>query len=138
MAIRHVTAIILSGVTWFLIGIFLLTKGLNLLIVKAGLSDQLALILVVVGLLLGFLKGRLILAKTVKRVLGRITSLPNPCPIRAIYPRSYYFIILGMMGIGFVFRWLPASVHGLVDVAVGSALINGAVLYLRLIPKKAI
>ena len=135
LQIRHLTALILSGTTWFLMGLFLLTKGVNLLIVKAQMKDEIALCVIAVGLFIGFLKGRFVLSKTVKRMAVRIFSLPNPCPLNKVYPLYYYFILLAMMGLGFLFRWFPASIHGFVDVAVGAALINGAVLYLRLLPK---
>jgi hypothetical protein len=38
-----------------------------------------------------------------------------------------------MMALGLVFRFLPIPIdlRGLIDVAIGSALINGAMLYFR-------
>jgi hypothetical protein len=135
--IRHLTALILSAATWFLMGLFLLAKGLNLLVVKADMKEGMILFLIVLGLFVGFLKGRFVLSKTVKRMATHIFSLPNPSPLKKVYPLSYYLILAGMMGLGILFRWLPASIHGFVDVAVGAALMNGSLLYLRLMPKSA-
>ena len=36
-----------------------------------------------------------------------------------------------MACLGFILRFFPLDVRGAVDIAVGSALINGAILYLR-------
>jgi hypothetical protein len=133
MKINHLTAVVISGIVWFVIGLFLLTKGLNLLVFNEGGRDEMALICIAGGLIVGFLKGRFILSKTARRTCGRIFSLPSPFPLNKIYPLSYYGLIAVMMGIGVVFRWLPVTLHGFVDVAVGSALINGSLFYFRIL-----
>jgi hypothetical protein len=147
---RH--GIIFSGCLWMLVGVFLLTKGLKYLVISAyGQSDgviealvkitgdrkQASLILMAAGLFAGFIKGRWVLVKTVKRVVAKISSLPNPAKISEIYSLGYVFLILGMVVLGISLKWLPiaSSVRGFVDMAIGSALINGAMLYFRLYPK---
>jgi hypothetical protein len=149
MRISHAFMIILSGAVWLLIGLFLLIKGLGLLVTAAhfsaepflitplvnlaGTREQAALLLVALSLVVGFLKGRFVLAKTVKRSVERIFSFPSPVPLAKIYNKASYLIIFFMMGLGMLMRVLPISpdVRGAVDVAVGAALINGALLYFR-------
>jgi len=124
-------------------GAFLLSKGLQLIAVAAFRADtfcarfsnpqQVATCLIAVGLLLGFIKGRFVLSKTVARVVERILSLSLPIRLGDVYAKSYYFLILGMMGLGLFMRFAPIwqDIRGLIDIAVGSALINGAMLYFR-------
>lgn len=149
MRINHVAMIILSGAVWLAIGLFLLIKGLSLvvaathftadpLLIKslvklAGTREQAALLLIAFALVVGFLKGKFVLTKTVKRGVERIFSFPSPVPLSKIYGLSAYLVIFLMMGMGMLMRSLPISgdVRGAVDVAIGAALINGALFYFR-------
>ncbi len=149
MKFSQVTCVVMSGLIWFLIGLFLLTKGLNWIVYTTHFAtssilldffvsfvndkEQAALALITVALFIGFLKTRIVLHKTVKRVVQRIFSLEAPIPLSKVYKPSYYGLILGMMllGMGLRFLQVPGDFMGLIDVAVGSALLNGAVLYFR-------
>jgi hypothetical protein len=149
MRLSHVRMIVLSGAVWLLIGLFLLIKGLSLLVTAAhltakpflikplmalaGTREQAALLLVAVSLIVGFLKGKFVLTKTVRRGVERIFSFPSPVPLSKIYSWSAYLVIFLMMGMGMLMRALPISgdVRGAVDVAIGAALINGALFYFR-------
>jgi hypothetical protein len=144
---KHRGWIAVSGFVWFIAGGFLLSKGLRLITDGTlqidslsdrmkdmfGSSQQAATILIAIGLLIGFFKGRFVLAKTVRRVVTRIVSLPLPIKLKDAYSPSYWILIAGMMALGLVFRFLPIPIdlRGLIDVAIGSALINGAMLYFR-------
>jgi uncharacterized protein YneF (UPF0154 family) len=91
MKITPFKALIISFATWMLIGVFLLQKGLKLLVgvahstESAKLTELLAnavnsrehavLLLITVGLLMGFLKGRMVLSKTVERISNRFFLL---------------------------------------------------------------
>jgi hypothetical protein len=143
--------ITISGMVWFVVGIGLLTLGLNFIVHKAqvevhettsliaGLSsiaggrEQAALVLIVIGLIVGFLKGRFVLVKTVKRVVERILSLELPLKFSKIYSKGYLLLIGSMVLIGLSMKWLgiPSEIRGLIDVAIGSALMNGASAYFR-------
>ncbi|GAB4190623.1 MAG: hypothetical protein Tsb0015_12040 [Simkaniaceae bacterium] len=141
-------AIYLCGLIWFAVGLMLLYKGLHFVTDAAasfgrspllqslrpmfGSYEQAALILICFGLFLGFIK-RAVLAKTVKRTVGRITSYPEPIRFRQIYTKGYFILIAVMMSLGIIMRLvhLPLDIRGLIDVAVGSALMNGALIYFR-------
>ena len=154
MYIKTRNAILLSGALWMGIGILLLTKGIRYLVdagnavingTHQGFSlikkiteytknpEQAAIILICVALLIGFFKGRVVFKRTVNRVVQRIRSYPSPVNIKSIYSKGYLFLIGGMMLMGMLFKFLPLplDVKGFVDFAVGSALINGAMLYFR-------
>lgn len=136
-------AIVFSGLVWFAIGLMLLYKGLHFIAdgmdgasIFSGAffsKEQGASLLIGGGLLLGFIKGRFVLSKTVRKVVLRIVSLPSPIKLRDIYGPAYYFLILGMFGLGMLLRLAPISIdlRGTIDVAIGSALINGAIFYFR-------
>lgn len=98
-----------------------------------GAPEQAATTFIAIGLIVGFLKGRFVLSKTVKRVVARILSLPLPIQIKKVYAPSYWILIGSMMALGMLFRFLPIPIDakGMIDLAIGSALINGAMLYFR-------
>jgi hypothetical protein len=152
MHLGKTTWIAISGVVWFIVGIGLLTLGLNFICFKAqmephettsliakitplsGGREQAALALIIAGLILGFIKGRFILVKTVRRVVERILSLDVPVKFSAVYSKGYLGLIGGMILLGMSMKWigLPAEVRGLIDIAIGSALMNGATAYFRI------
>jgi hypothetical protein len=146
-----------SGVVWFTVGVFLLVFGVKLLVfasLEAGKGayllskvvtltkskERAALLLLVLGLILGFAKGRFVLSKTVMRVANRISSLPEPIRISQVYPVGYIGLIGCMMLLGMAMKWLavPLDVRGAIDVAVGSALMNGGMFYFRYLFKRKI
>jgi hypothetical protein len=144
--------ITISGMIWFIVGIGLLTLGLNFIVFKAQIETQettsliakiapmaggrekAAMTLIVIGLILGFIKGRFVLIKTVRRVVERILALSLPIKISQVYSKNYVMLICSMILLGLSMKWLglPTEVRGLIDVAIGSALMNGAVAYFRL------
>lgn len=126
--------IFLSGFVWFVAGVFLLYKGIHF-IASAQLAEETATWLMMAALVVGFLKGRFVLSKTVKRVVDRIQSLPLPIRLWNAYAPSYWILIGSMVLLGMSFRFLPIPLQyrGMVDVAIGSALVNGAMLYFRAI-----
>ncbi len=129
---KHRSWIALSGFIWFFVGVSLLYKGL-VFITEASLGEKEAAILIATGLLIGFIKGRFVLAKTARRVVTRIAQLSLPIRFKDAYAPSYWAILALMMLLGMSFRYLPisAEVRGVIDVAIGSALINGALFYFR-------
>ncbi len=140
---------VVSGLIWLGIGSFLMLKGLKWitlamlleelplllkrLVQLAGSLQQGSLLLMCISLLLGFIKGRMILSKTVYRIVKRLQAETSPVPFSKVYDRKYYIVIALMIGLGFLLRFIPIpfDIRGAVDVTIGSALINGAMLYFR-------
>jgi hypothetical protein len=150
MILSKRTWFIISGIKWLGIGVMLLMKGLRLItsaaeqttvatpLIKAFLSfagtrHQGALLIVCLGLFIGFIKGRTILARTVSRIAERIHLQPGGLSLKQVYDQRYWIVIALMMTLGMILRFLPipVDIHGGIDVAIGSALINGAMLYFR-------
>lgn len=149
LKLSHASMTFISGALWMIIGISLLQLGLKLLLDPSlsngslpllglfrGIIDlnSAAIALVTLALYLGFLKGKYVLSKSANRTINHIRSLPNPAPLHQIYTRSY-LLLLGLMvclGISIKYLGIPNDIRGMVDVAVGAALINGAVHFLRI------
>ena len=148
--VSHSTLIFLSGFVWLAVGCFLLPLGLNfvveaLLKENANLShpvlnflapyvggiDSAAIVWIALALFIGFLKGRKVFAKSVNRSVNRILSLPNPASLSKIYTLAYYLLLGSMVLLGVLVRYTTQDIRGGIDIAIGAALINGAVLYFR-------
>jgi hypothetical protein len=150
MRISPFSALILSFASWLSIGIFLLYKGLRILVDLAAMGsesslmtklgkiagghEQAVLCYIFIALFLGFIKGRFVLSKTVNRLTDRLFALGRNVSLSEIYPRMYFLLIGSMILLGISLKWLPIApeVRGVVDVAVGSSLINGSLQYLRM------
>jgi hypothetical protein len=59
--------------------------------------------------------------------------ISHPLHLKDLFPLSYLAIIGSMMMLGMLLKFLPIShdIRGFIDLAVGSALINGAFLYFK-------
>lgn len=149
LKLSHSTMTFISGAIWMAIGIFLLQLGLNLLfgqfielktnmplldLFKDIFSHQEAAILITtVALYIGFLKGKHVLTKAAKRGVERTLTLPNPAPFYQIYDIKYYVLIgfMILLGISLKYSGISNDIRGAIDVAIGSALINGSLHYFR-------
>ncbi len=144
MKISHSKAITLSGLTWLGIGMLLIYKGLQFIVQAqgkmidffasfAGNQQQGALFLIVIALFIGFLKGRFVLSKTVKRVTRHMLTFASPIKVSQMYTKGYFILLGCMMLLGMTFKYVPigADIRGLIDLAVGSALVNGSLLYFK-------
>lgn len=146
---NHFFSIALSGGVWLGIGIFLLNLGLNLVVggnaqgaytpllgVLASLfgsQSSAAIVIIVAALFLGYYKAKAVFSRVVKKGVDRILALKEPISITQIYGLKYLMLIAIMMGIGMGMRFfsVPPDIRGLIDIAVGAALINGGLGYLR-------
>lgn len=153
MKLSHTKLIILSGLIWFGAGFYLLQLGLNLLLMGVnteaatsntplihmlstylGNGETAAIILIVIALFIGYLKGYYVLGKSAHRGVDRILSFPNPAPLSRIYSAKYYILLAGMMALGVSIKYIGLNndIRGFIDAIIGSALINGAMIYFRL------
>lgn len=151
MKLSHTKLIVISGLIWFVIGVFLLRLGLDLIITSIqGLGENYplisllrpyfntvenaALFLVILALMIGFFKGKYVLGKSARQGVERICSFPNPTSIANIYSAKYYILLGTMVALGMSIKYigLNPDVRGFIDAAIGSALINGAMVYFKL------
>lgn len=99
----------------------------------AGHTEQAVLCLVVISLVIGTVKGRVILRRAAGRVITHIEQLDEPLPLKKIYPRRFYILLACMMSFGFIRRvsGMPDDLGGVIDLTVGCALIQGSLAYFR-------
>jgi hypothetical protein len=152
LKLSHSALVLISGLVWLAVGCFLLPLGLSLLVTSTysrefvdslpmlnslapyvGGLQQAALFIIVIFLFIGNMKGRYVLGKSVQRSVNRITSFPNPTSLTNIYSRGYYILFASMIGLGMSIKFFGLSndIRGAIDIAVGAALISGALLYFR-------
>lgn len=154
MKLKPGILIVISGLVWLAVGVYLMQLGIGFLLEGyttaasngsgtplitwlkpyAGGFELAALLLVVVALYIGYLKGRYVLGKAAKRGVARILSLPKPIPLSKIYAPRYYLLLGLMVMIGLCMKWFGVSKdwRGFIDVAIGAALINGSIIYFRM------
>lgn len=135
------TLVLLAGIIWIAIGTILLSVGLNYLVNHPPVftPSGAAPILIALALILGAVKGRFVLSRSAKRNCERLSQIKTPAPLHQIFPPPFYFLIALMMllGISMTYFELAPDIRGVVDVAVGAALINGAVAYFKAFSKPA-
>lgn len=95
-----------------------------------GLTEAIGL---VIALVLGFIKGNIVIKKLAKKYSLRIQQLPEMSPFYMTFSRKSWIMILGMIVLGRAIRALgaPHLVVGVIYVAVGFALIIGCRTYLE-------
>lgn len=147
LLINRSTLLSMSGIIWFCIGSMLLNLGINLMLEAAieatptllpkisalmGIT-WVTLSLVSIALLVGYLKGKFLLIKTVKKETSRILSLPDPVKLKNLYHKNYIFLIVIMISLSLFIKIsnISMTIRALIDIAIGSALLQGAIFYLR-------
>jgi hypothetical protein len=151
LKLSHATVSFISGLIWICVGCFLMQMGLKLILdptyapatntpilsniqgVMGGLQEA-GIALVAIALYIGYLKGKYLLRKSARQGVERLSAFPDPMPIQSMYAPKYYILLGAMIGLGLSMRFLglPNDIRGGIDVAVGAALINGALEYFRL------
>ncbi len=148
MKLKHQTLIGISGAIWVAVGLFLLPLGLNFLGQRdpsvayplldffapmTGGIDTAVVLLIAFSLMLGTMKAKAVLSKVVVKNVKHIRSFPNPTEFTNIYGIKYILLIGFMISLGMALRYfgVPKDVRGVIDVAVGSALITGGISYFR-------
>ena len=127
----------IAGLIWIIVGLFLIYRGsglYNLAVIEQNTSKETLIISVILGVVIGILKGKFVLSKTALRNRNRINQLVPPLSIHHIFSGSFYVLIAGMMILGFLLREFNAYLGGYVVVAsiycgIGMALIAASSVY---------
>lgn len=153
MKISKRSAILISFALWFAVGMMLLYKGLGYLYESIALqmiarkeqpilgflshltgSIEYAFISIIfVSIAFGYIKSYYALRKGADRILDRIRSFSGLIPLAELYPPAYGGLILGMMMLGMGLKYVPitSDIRGIIDTAIGFALLSGSTFYLR-------
>jgi len=142
------TLITLSGLIWLVIGGLLFTKGAkwissldqnewtplyDFLALFYPYPNQYSACILAGCLLTGYLKSKWIFARTARKAIERISSLPNPVSILKIYPLKYYALIATMISLGYFVRQsnLPTDLRAAMYLSIGFALMRSSLYFLR-------
>ena len=126
-----------AGLIWIIVGLFLIYRGTglyNLAVVEQNTGKGALIISVILGVVIGIIKGKFVLSKTALRNRNRINQLVPPISIHQIFSGAFYGLIAGMMVLGFLLREFNAYLGGYVVVAsiycgIGMALIAASSVY---------
>ena len=68
-----------------------------------------------------------------EKTVRRIYPMRGPIHLKKLYRLHDYLLIGGMIALSRLMNavYFPSDIHGLIDIAVGSALVNGAMIYFR-------
>ena len=147
------TAILrIAGIIWFGVGAFLVYKGLLFLgverfswefhvddtsrmavLARSWGLDTVFFTLVMVSFVVGTVKGRMVLVRSINRMEKYLFSLKAPIVFYRMFPPAMWIIMIVMMGLGMLMNVLHVVLwlRGSIDVAVGTALIQGAFQYFQ-------
>lgn len=121
---KNSTLVFISGLIWSVIGCILLSVGI--FFVFKGHKP----ILIFFGFPLGYIKGRTVLKRSAMRQIGRLTQLKKPV-IFDLFTKGFMILMGVMMCLGFVLKYCPFAIRGVIDMAVGFGLIVGSSYYYR-------
>ena len=127
----------IAGLIWVIVGLFLIYRGsglYNLAVIEQNTSKEALIISIILGVVIGTLKGKFVLSKTALRNRNRINQLVSPISIHQIFSGAFYGLIAGMMVLGFLLREFNTYLGGYVVVAsiycgIGMALIAASSVY---------
>ena len=127
----------IAGLIWVIVGLFLIYRGsglYNLAVIEQNTSKETLIISIILGVVIGILKGKFVLSKTALRNRNRINQLVPPISIHQIFSGPFYGFIAGMMILGFLLREFNGYLGGYVVVAsiycgIGMALIAASRVY---------
>lgn len=137
-----------AGAVWLIVGLLLLAKGVFLLCtlstnegILARFFERKASVfpfLIGLGFLLGWAKGHFLLSKSVKRTIARLSSCTGLIHFSKLYRLQDYVLIMAMIALGRFLQWIhcPCDLRGMMNIAIGFALLFGAVLYFRFANKE--
>ena len=97
----------IAGLIWVIVGLFLIYRGsglYNLAVIEQNTSKETLIIAIILGVVIGILKGKFVLSKTALRNRNRIYQLVPPISIHQIFSGAFYGLIAGMMILGFLLR----------------------------------
>ena len=117
---KHNQLFTLAVTIWGLVGLGLILRGADLykLAVEEQHASQMGLsISIFASLALGGAKGKFLFSRTARRNMARISSLEAPLKPHQVYAGKFYFLILGMIGLGMFMRTYNDWFGGYIVVA---------------------
>ncbi|MEK7703027.1 MAG: hypothetical protein AAB317_03605 [Nitrospirota bacterium] len=97
---------------------------------EIGMAERIGF---VIALIIGFVKGQIVLPKVAAKNITRIHALPESSPLFMTFSVKSWMLVLGMILLGRLIRALgaPHFIVGAIYLAVGIALLLGSRVYLK-------
>lgn len=137
----------LLGVLWLFSGILLFSKGVRLLLdIQAyrlwPAKSEIIALLICIGLFLGQFKAKIVLRKAANKKILAMHS-QGTLTFFQIFNFRYIFLIATMIFLGFLLKFshTPCDIRGMINVTIGTALIQSSIFYFKAIqtqPKKTL
>lgn len=124
------TLALCATVLWAMLALFLIKRGLHLL---EGLEGTGPLVAAAAGILsIGILKGWGVFARLARKNLRRLSRLPSPAPLHAVFSRTSWIVLTIMAGIGMSLRLLPMAdgARGTIIAGIGLSMLVGVYTYI--------
>jgi hypothetical protein len=142
MMVSRNTHLKLAAGLWGIVGFGLLMAGLIFLFgnrsvsILPGATTGIGLtegISFLVAIVIGFVKGQIVLPKIAHKNIARIKALPEQSSIATTFSARSWTLVLGMILLGRFIRMMgtPYFVVGAISLAVGLALLLGSRVYLK-------
>jgi hypothetical protein len=118
--------LLLAGVLWYAVAVLLGSRGIGWLI-----GAEWALVLGLVGVLLGVLKARFIMERVARRAISRIRERDREKCAGGFFSWQSWLVVLGMMALGHALRLTatPRPLLGALYVAIATGLLIAGRLY---------
>lgn len=122
-----------AALLWIMVGVMLGIRGSLWMFADLHLHHLLAIILPL-AVVLGLIKGSVLLRNSAHQAIARIMTLNKRTPFWMLFHPSSYLLIIGMMGFGVICRmagryWHIMGIIGFIYLIVGIALITGSLTY---------
>ncbi|WP_373531475.1 hypothetical protein [Vampirovibrio sp.] len=124
----------LAFTLWLIGGLVLSTRGVNFLMDSPAITNMpLMAGLIVAALIIGFGKGKFVLAKTSAKNIERIDQFSEPKKPIEVYSVRSWIIITLMVGISLALNIFNVDhiVRGPINLGIGFALIVSSLVYLK-------
>ena len=131
-AVKRKSLLLTAGFTWIIVGLFLICRTIPWL----NEANNLFYIILAVGLILGYLKSRFILAKIINKNVIRIKNLSphkERICIFAFQALQSYVIVLVMILLGISLRAtsIPREILSVIYIAIGFGLFKSGFIYFK-------
>ena len=130
--VKKIILVLITGILWSLVGLMLIKRAVSWF---PDFTLLQSILTIITGLILAFVKTRLIFIKATHENIHRIMNMKSDkVSVFAFHSVKFYILILLMIGFGTLLRnleFIPKYTIFPVYLGVGIAMIYGSILYYK-------